>query len=499
MVIPYYGQMSEGATPPQHRADALFALPNLPTRVALLGDPGGWRSDLSERLIEIADDPAGADVVVADTDHLARALATGAPNVIVDGTRKASRALERGGFAVMRLLPVPVAGPPLMLLNLASRRAARYGIEHALSHPERWRAVRNRVAARLVGAGLRPPVGELLSVATRSPGDPALLKVARDLGVPPGADWAMLVSPGSAVRRNAFLVFPRGQSRPGLVVKFGRMRGLDEHFAREERGASVLSATGGTASARAPEYRGRAERDGFWISVETAASGTKLSSFLRAPAPRARRLVPLEAVADWLVRVARETAGRAGDLEPERARLARDVLPDWETLGIPADLIGAVARVPGSLQHNDLAEENVIVDGAGFTVLDWEWAKAHGLPLGDLVYFGVHVLRLLDGALSEPDRERHFVALLRGEAASSPILFAWIRRLVGALELPPESVGAAVTLSLLDRGSLSARQRLSAEASTGAPLEAAFGERMARLWLSVPGLGPAWDAWRRVS
>jgi len=76
------------------------------------------------------------------------------------------------------------------------------------------------------------------------------------------------------------------------------------------------------------------------------------------------------------------------------------------------------------------------------------------------------------------------------------VLFRWIRELVAALDLPPESVGPLVTASWLDRGRLSLVERRRAESVGGAPLDPAFAERAAQAWTSQPALGPGWSAWR---
>jgi hypothetical protein len=304
----------------------------------------------------------------------------------------------------------------------------------------------------------------------------------------------MLVSSGSVVRRNAFLLFPPGAASPSHVLKFARVRGMTVPFDRDERGAALVVAAGGAVAARAPDYLGRLEVDGYHAALETAAVGTKLAHVLRRPTSRKAKLEAIEPVARWLVELARQTAAPAATLETERERLAREVLPFW---GLGRELADELPAVPGVFLHNDVAEENVVSSGGDFTVLDLEWAQPYGLPLSDLVYFGVHVLRIVDGALDESARDRHFVDVLAGRAPGSQLLFGWIRQLVEALALPPESVGPLVTLSWLDRGKLSREERHRAEAVGGTALGLPFAERAAQAWISRPELGPSSDAWRR--
>jgi hypothetical protein len=451
--------------------------------VAVFGDLPGWRSDLRERDLEVVEAAGRADLAVSSEAALGSALASGPTSVIVEGSRAAPGALAAAGLSTTRLLSLPIEGTPVLFVDLRHRRAARYALRRGVVHQQVWRTARNEVVAGLVGFGVVPPFPALVGVGTSSPRPPALIAAARELGVPVDGGWVMLVSPGSVVRRNGLLVFPPGAGQPSHVLKFSRLRASSPTFDREAQGVARVAAAGGVVAAHAPRYLGRVEADGFPAAVETAAPGTKLSTYLRRPLPRAVKLRAVEGVATWLVDVARETAV-AGALAGR----------SWD--GVPADLAQAAAKVPGTFQHNDLAEENVVVRRGGFTVLDWEWAEPAGPPLGDLLYFGVHVLRIVDGA-GEDDRERHLVELLRGEAPSSPILFSWIRRLVETLDLPASSVGPLATLSWLRRAALSRQERKRAEGVGGTPLDPAFAERVAALWVETEGLGAAWAAWRR--
>jgi hypothetical protein len=480
----------------EHRADALFALPRIPRTATLLGDLPGWERDLVDRRIQQVE--SGADVAVAARDRLEEALAARAGAVVVDGPRSAARVLGAAGLTTTRLLPIPVTGSPIVYADLGWRRAARYGIERVVVHPERWRTVRNRVAGLAILMGLPLPAERIVTLGTPETGPPALLAGARDLGVEPGG-WVMVVSKGSIVRRNAMFVFPERGSVPEYVLKFSRVPGMTEAFDREQRGFELAAAAGPAVTSHATRYLGRFDVDGYHASVESAALGTKLVTLLRRPGSRASKLTVLERVARWLIDVARETATPPEGLAAQREEYARNVVPFWAAEGAPTDLVEALPPIPAAFQHNDMAEENLVMADDGFRAVDWEWANPRGLPLGDLVYFGVHGLRLVDGVTSDEPAERdgHFARLLAGEAESSPVMFRWLRDAVAALALPPESLGPMVTLSWLERGRISRVERYRAEKVGGAPLGLPFGERAAKLWLEHPALGPGWDAWRR--
>ena len=165
---------------------------------------------------------------------------------------------------------------------------------------------------------------------------------------------------------------------------------------------------------------------------------------------------------------------------------------------MPPGLVSGLPRLPAVLQHNDLGCWNVVVGGRGFTAVDWESARKHGLPLWDLLYFLVDALVHLDGAWQPDRREAHAARLLLGETASSEILFRWVAEAVRTLALPPDAVGPIVTLGWLHHGlSPVARDEASRTLAPGLRSDGTFAEWMARVWLSTPGLGTGWSSWRR--
>jgi hypothetical protein len=205
----------------------------------------------------------------------------------------------------------------------------------------------------------------------------------------------------------------------------------------------------------------------------------------------------LERIAEWLVRVAEETFAPPDALEPERRRLAADVVPRWAAHGLRQDLVDTLPPVPAVVQHGDVFGENVMLQNdGGFAVLDWESAREHGLPLWDLFYFLTRAIAMLDGLGLEEQREEHFVRLWRGDLPSSELLFSWTRRAVSSVGIPPDAVGPIATLlwlsyALLDLDQAAELGNAESAAETP-PMTALF----ARRWLSEPGLGPSWDRWR---
>jgi hypothetical protein len=130
-------------------------------------------------------------------------------------------------------------------------------------------------------------------------------------------------------------------------------------------------------------------------------------------------------------------------------------------------------------------------------VVDWEDARANGLPLWDLVYFLSDSLALLDRAYGGRARQEHFLSLFKGTGRSSPVLFRWLRRAVQESSVSPDAVAPIVAacwmsqvLTHVTRGEDAARFAVHGLAKLPP------WERWATLWLNDPELGPGWSSWR---
>ena len=432
-----------------------------------------------------------ADVLVTAGDAGDLAVEPGWRGIVVDGDPGVAKKLHGAGFDVSSLLSLPVHGNPLLFTDLAGRGAARYAAQHGISHPERWKSIRNDLVGTALGLGVRFPRRRLISVASRPGGPPALVAAAGELGAPRAPDWVMLVSPGGIIRRNAFLIFEQRARRPSVALKFSRVRGMKIPFDREQVGYAVVEEAGPVVTARAPAYLGRLEVDGFHASLETVADGERLSSALRRPQRTRRKLELLERIVSWLIDVGRGTALPPGALEAERVWFESEALPMHRGV-VPSNLSDVWQASPATFQHQDLAEENIVVNRDGFTVVDWEWAQRAGLPFGDLLYFAAHALFVVDG---EPEpREEHFARLLSGRGPSSKIVFAWVAELAAALDVPAERVGPLVTLGWIRRAARSRDERERAERASGEAVVRAPAERLVDKWLTTPGLGWDWAA-----
>src|SRR5919204_520085 len=475
--------------PIEHRGDAIFALPQIPATATVFGEPPGWRADLRARGIELTTAHA-PDLAVASPEHVAEALSSGTRAVIVDSSRDAAAALHRAGLRVQRLLPMPVHGTPVLYLSLEQRLASGYGIASRGTTSGRVRILRDRLAAAAARFGALARVTPTVTAGTSVDGAPALLNAARELGLPERVSWNMVVSLGSAIRRNAFLIFAEGSREPDYALKFSRVPEITIQFDREERGMAAAQEAGQAVASVAPRTMGRVSVRGHHASLETAAGGDRLTGLLYGPPEPAAKLQALELVVDWLERVARETASPPETLAPERERISREVMPQYADR-VAADLVDLLPPTPSIFCHNDPSEENIVIGTGGLTLLDWEWAQRHGLPLADLVYFGAGALRILDGVERDEDRLAHFVELMQGRAPSSRRMFDWVARFATALELPEEAIGPLVTAGILEHGHASRRERRRFEEAGGVSLAPALAERVADAWLATEGLGPA--------
>ena len=475
------------------RADSRFALPRLPSTATIVGELPGWRDGLQEAGVEVGS--GKAELVVAPASRAAEALALGPELVVLEGGRPA-RSLRRAGWSPLALLPLPDVERPELLLPAGRPVPVRYAVRQWRPGTSAATRARNVLARELTGRGFVPPGRSTLTVASRSGGDPAFVKAARDVLELDASDWFLAFGRwAKRFSRGTFFLFAGQEPDPAHVLKFARIPGLGELFDRDERGLRLAAHAPALIADHAPSFLGRLQVDGLHASVETAARGESLMAAIAPSRPRSERLSTVELIAEWLVRVGEETASRPELLEPERRRLAAEVVPRWE--GLPRGFVDDLPPIAAVFQHGDVFGENVVVDGGGdFTVLDWESAREHGAPLWDLFYFLTRAIGVLDDLKTEAEREEHFVRLWRGELPSSELLFSWTRRAVAASHVPPDAVGALATLLWLSYALLDLDEVAAIEQASGAESPSPTTALFARRWLSEPGLGPGWDRWR---
>jgi hypothetical protein len=333
-------------------------------------------------------------------------------------------------------------------------------------------------------------------VASRDGVVPRLVSGAASLGLPPDCDWILAPAQGDRLSRGVFLVFPQGESQPSHVVKFSRVPDWSEPFELDAAALRLLDGASEVVTQHVPHVVGRRAVDGLELSVETAARGQRMIGFLHTPASDQAKRRVIDGIAAWLMDLARATQSSPETLMAERDRLAHELLAD----GLQRErgtLLEAVAHAPAVLQHNDLGTWNVVVGTADFTVLDWENARRHGLPLWDLWYFLMDAEAHLSRAATLDEREEHFASLFGGRSAASPFLFRWTQRLAQVQGIARSALGPLATLCWLHHGR-SGAARQEALARFGVDAEPAFWltllERLRHRWLTDPALGPDWPA-----
>ena len=479
-----------------HRVDPRFVLPHPVRRAVVLDGLDGWRTGLAAAGVDVVEENAGVDLVVASGRAAAAAAAAGAPAVIVEGGWE--RPLRDVGYRTRRLLLRPTRERPTLALPLDQPAAVSYALERWSVVDRRWKAARMQAARALASRGRFPSwASPVVTVATRDGGPPALVAAAGELDLPGDVGWFLTFGQGDSLSRNAFQLFRPGAAQPEWILKFARVAGYSERFADDERGLALAGSAGGDVARRVPRLIGRFELDGVHASLETAAAGRRLRDVLATPGRRDVKLRLIDRIGDWILELGRRSQRPSEALEPELERLKREVMPGWRDLAVPADLVDRLPALPAVAQHNDLGTWNVVAEGDEFVVVDWENARTTGLPLWDLLYFLADAFVHLDAPAVPEELPGRVARLFAGEEPSSQLLFAWVRRAAADTGVSFDSVGTVATLCWLSH-SLSVRTHNAdlAAFTPGDPPRIHGVEGLARAWMEHPALGPRWSVWR---
>jgi hypothetical protein len=494
-----------GAVRSLRSADLRFLLPHHLSSATVLACPQRPQEDFTLR--DIAAGLAAAGIV--DTEPARRRTPAVGSHAVVASAGDAKRALElpagshlllgrvptdllhRSGRTGLRLLVQGDLTRPAVIVPLR-RNSVRYHLDRRHLGRSRVLAARSRVVSHLAELPVLDrwlPDGRVVTLVTDGPPPvppPELIRAVRALGVVDHCDWVLVLGHGDDLQRAVFHLLEGG--RPRWVLKFSRVAGHQVSFARDEIGLGLIRDVGGDLAARAPSHLGRIEVSGLAASVETAAPGAALTRLLGG-----HPMALIDRIAAWVVALGVRTATPPPGAEAERRRLVEDVLPAWRGQPGTAGLVEGLPSVPGVLQHNDLGSWNIVTDGRQFTVVDWESARAVGLPLWDLCYLLADVLPRLEGPADADTLVRRTLRLFAGGSPYSERLFGWVREAAGSLQIPDDAVGALASLCWMSHAMSS---KIRAEALAGAA--AAPSGHLARLagpWLAHPDLGPSWKAW----
>lgn len=486
-----------------HRVDPRFVLPNRVRSAVVLDGLEEWGAGLISAGVEVSHGSKTGpppDVVVCPSRLAAEAQHIGPCSIIVEGNR--ARQFRGSEYLVRRLLLRPTRERPTLALPLDQPEPVAYALERWSVLDRRWKTLRMRAARLLASRGVFPSwASPVVTVATRSAGQPTLIAASREFGVPVDAGWFLTFGQGDALSRNAFQLFRAGFEEPDWVLKFARVAGSSKRFDNDERGLRLARAAGDPVATHVPRLVGRFDVDGCHASLETAAAGRRLRDILRTPGDRAEKVMLVERIAGWILELGRLTEATPVALGMERDRLRAHVVPKCAGLGVRPGLVDELPLVPAVVQHNDLGTWNVVADRGNFVVVDWENARAAALPLWDLLYFLADALVLLDGADAPEDAPEQvpgrIVRLFSGRAPSSRMLFSWVRRAAEVSRIPPDAVPGITTLCWLSHSLSADDHNLDLAALTPRDPPRLHGlEGMARAWMGDPALGPTWNAWR---
>jgi hypothetical protein len=370
--------------------------------------------------------------------------------------------------------------------------ASAYALGNLTFPAGRLRRLRRDVVGTLLRLRVFPPVGPVVAVGHQGDRRPALVAAAADLGVPPDVEFFVRCGLGDRLSRGVFFLFDSRSRAPSWVLKFARVEGYGAQFDADEQGLALAERIGATREGHAPRLVGRFEVAGRHASLETAATGKSLGALLRSVGLTAETRSLVERVADWIADKDIRSRVDSSKLEAERARLARLVR---QRRGLPfgAEVVDSLAPVPGVVLHNDLGCWNVVTQEPGFVVLDWESARADGLPLWDLWYFLADAAATAERVPRER-REEHLAALFRGEHELSRLLFRLTRRVVEALQIDAGAVGTVATLCWLHHSQSNVTRARELE-RYGLAAEPVFHWPAPERWLADPALGLAWRGW----
>jgi hypothetical protein len=449
--------------------------------------------------IEVSDESrerVPPDVVVSPARLAHEARYSGARSIIVEGSRE--RPFRGGDYEARRLLLRPTRERPTLALPLDQPAPVSYALERWSVVDRRWKTARMQAARVLVSRGLFPSwASPVVTVATHAAGPPTLVAAAAELGVPSDVSWFLTFGQGDALSRNAFQLFRTGSDQPEWVLKFARVAGYSERFDSDERGLQLARAAGDVIAAHVPRIVGRFDVDGVHASLESAAAGRRLRDVLVTPGDRSVKLRLIERIGGWILELGRLTQTTPDAMGAERERLRSEVVPRWSELGVHSELVDELPPLAAVAQHNDLGTWNVVVDNGDFVVVDWENVREAALPLWDLLYFLGDAFVLLDGPSAPEQLPAQMVRLFAGEAPSSPLLFAWVRRAAEAAAVPSDAVGAIATLCWLSHSLSAGAHNVDLATFTPRDPPRLHGlEGVGRAWLAHPALGPSWSAWR---
>lgn len=454
--------------------EAVLLLPNLPSQAEVLLREGTWSPALESWGITVQRDPAAVQPR-SGTLVVARAragAACGADMVMVDG-RDRARHLRRAGYAVRTYTAHRAAAGAVVVRPLPALRSRR------LPRPSSGQQVR-----RLLIEAVRSASGRrYLTIAHAGALTPFAVAAAAGSA---STTLALVAGGGGPRRRSALLVGGRRDTRPHTVVKLGPVSGRSRG-AKEQHVLRRLHESGlGDA---VPRPLGEGTIGGVHWSAESAAPGRPLSDSMTGRSGRGTR--------DALARITAWFTALGAATRTHRVRSASDALlplrGEHRRLGELRDTLDGVA---GVLVHGDVGTGfNILLDGASFSVIDWETAVDDELPLTDVLPLVCSALSALHGHHRAREAAAYILRLCAGREVDSEWLLALIRGYCETLQVPLDKAGALAALAWGYQASMRlVHEELVMEAGGVATAWESAAEFVADAWLHQTDLGLSWRA-----
>jgi len=348
------------------------------------------------------------------------------------------RLLTAAGFAeVEGLAAFPSHSHPRMLVPLADPSRLAWATElslarraRKLSGPARLAHLvsRRRAVARLacslsesfVFAARRPGwEGARACPAAPAPGATSLPRQLREritdewadlgLGGPRPSSISVVQFSGNWERGgkvNWFAFIERAES-PALVAKIARAPAEAERVSNEHEALAWLCSLDASVGRHVPRPLARWDIDGHLVSLQQSVPGRPLTGQLGresadAAVVRALRMC-LPFLTDLALQTRRDLPRGAG--HPCLSALIDRALSEATSPRYPErtrELLRGLAGLAQEGQetrcapftvthHGDMSAGDLLADGNGFRVIDWEWSVREGLPFADLVCVGISV------------------------------------------------------------------------------------------------------------
>ena len=221
------------------------------------------------------------------------------------------------------------------------------------------------------------------------------------IGLPKRMSAIMITPRFHASSHVLFLIFPKGETNPNLVVKIPRLIEASGGLRREIENLRLVQGIRTEGFDSIPRVHSVDEVEGRLLLIESALVGKPMdpAEVRRNPTLNCSRLI------NWLVEVQNASRISSEDQPDWYIKMVEDPLnyflerfpvnPQEESLISQTREILAMLRttnLPLVFEHGDLSHPNVLVlENNGVGVVDWEQAEPKGQPGADLFFFLTYV------------------------------------------------------------------------------------------------------------